>query len=152
HRLHDGANASEIDRSAETLFARSAVNKNCRYPDVLQRARQIRSGQVLIVPPKTHLGRDRNFHRVHHAANELRGLVELSHHGRATADLADFADWTTHVDVDRSDADRFQVDRGIAHFFRHRTEELDREWSIEGASFDQLQSFITFFEERTRVD
>ena len=104
HGLHDGANTGQIHRAAETLLARPAMNKNRGDTGVFERAREVRRGQVFIIPAKPHLGGDGNFHGVDHAFYERGGLVEFSHHRGTAADLADFLHGTAHIDVNGRDA------------------------------------------------
>ena len=70
-----------------------------------------------------------------HAANQVCGAIELRHHGRAPADLADLPHRTAHVDVNRSDAERFQHLRGICHLFGHRAKKLHGERGVPPRSF-----------------
>jgi hypothetical protein len=128
----------------KTLLARAAMHKNRRRARVFQRARQVRRRQVFVVPAQPHFGGDRNFHRVHHAAHQRGGFVQLGHHGRAAADAADLAHRAAHVDVHRRHADGFQIGRRVAHFLRHGAEQLHRQRPVRGAGFDQLERLGIF--------
>ena len=87
HGFDDFADAGEIHRAAKTLFARPAMNKNRGDTGVFQRARQIRRGEIVIVPAEAHFGGDGNFHGVDHAFDERGGFVQFGHHRRAAADF-----------------------------------------------------------------
>ena len=74
----DVANAGQIDRAAEALFARAAMNEDGGDAGVFQRASQIGRGDILIIPTQAHLGRDGNFDRVHHAFGRAAAVFSNS--------------------------------------------------------------------------
>ena len=150
--LNDGANALEIHGAGEALFARAAMNENRGDADIFQRAREIGRGEIFIVPTEPHLGGDGNFHGIDHALDERRGLVQLRHHGRAAADAADLAHRATHVDIDGRNADGFEDNSGIAHFFGNGAEQLHGERTVRRAGFDEFESLWIFLEQRAGVD
>ncbi len=117
-----------------------------------QSLREIWCSKIFIIPPETHLGGDRNLHGVHHSFDELRGLVEFGHHRRAAPDFAHFLHRTTHVDIHRRNADRFQVNGSIAHFFRNRSEQLHGQRSVRRGGLDELERFRILFQQRTGVN
>src|SRR5207244_13310405 len=47
HRLHDGANASEIDTAGKSLLPSAAMDEDSRYSGVFQGAGQLGGGHVL---------------------------------------------------------------------------------------------------------
>jgi hypothetical protein len=150
--LHDRADAGKIDRAAEALLARAAVDKNRGDAGVFEHAGQIGSGEVVVVPAETHFGGDGNFDSLHHAAHEMGGFVEFGHHRGTTADAADFAHRAAHVDVHGGDADGFEIDGGVAHFFGDGAEELDGERTVSGTGFDEFEGLGLFFQERAGID
>ena len=150
--LRDGADAGQIDRAAEALLARAAMDKNGRDARVFQHPRQVRRGQILLVPSQPHFGGDRNFHGVHHAADQLRGLLQFRHHGGASADAADFSHRAAHVDVNRGNADGLEIDGGVAHLFGDGAKQLHGQRTVRRAGFDQLERLGFFFQERAGVD
>ena len=153
HGFDDLADAGEIHRAAETLLARPAMNENRGDAGVLQRARQIRRGQIVVVPAEPHLGGDGNFHGVDHAADERGGFVQFGHHGRAAADVADLADGTAHVDVHGRER---RAIRACAprRAFPPGTE--PKSWTASGESAGRvsisLNAFGIFLEQRAGVD
>ena len=94
--------------SRQTLRARAAVDHDGGDAGVLERAGEIGRGEILVVPAKPHFAGDRNLDGVDHAGNQRGGSFEFGHHRRAAADLADLADGTTHVDIDRDYAFDFK--------------------------------------------
>ncbi len=128
------------------------MDENRGDAGVLQRAGQVRRGEVLVVPAEPHLGGDRDFHGVDHAADKRGGFVQFGHHGRAAADVADLADGAAHVDVNGRDAARFEHLRRVAHFLRHGAEELDGQRRVGGAGLDELEGLFAFLQQRAGVD
>src|ERR1051326_4018183 len=116
HCFNDSTNAFEIDGAAKSLLTGAAVDEDGSYAHRLESPSQIGRCQVFIVPAETHLGGDGNFDRVDHAFDEGSGLVQLGHHRRTAANAADLADRAAHVDIDRIDADAFEILGGGAHF------------------------------------
>ena len=57
-----------------------------------------------------------------------------------------------HVDVHGGNAERFEIDRRVAHFLRHGAEELHGQRSIRRAGFDELERLRILFEQRAGVD
>ena len=150
--LDDGADAGKVHRAAEALFARAAVDENGGDADVFEGTGEVGRGEVLVVPAEAHFGGDGDFNGVDHAFDERGGFTEFGHHGGTAADFADLADGAAHVDIHGGDADGFEVGSGVAHFLGDGAEELDGERGIRGASLDELESFVAFFEERTGID
>ena len=58
-RLDHLADAREIHRPGETLFACPPVNENRRRADIFEHAHQVGCGDVVVIPAETHLGRNR---------------------------------------------------------------------------------------------
>ncbi len=150
--LHDGADAGQADRAGESLRAGAAMDEDGGDAGVFERARQVRGGDVVVVPAEAHLGRNGDLHCLDHAFDEAGGLGEFGHHGGAAADAADLADGATHVDVHGGDAERFEVDRRVAHFFGHGAEQLDGQRSVGGGGFDELEGLGLLLEEGAGVD
>src|SRR5438309_770584 len=53
--FHHGPDAGEVNRPAKTLFARPAVDRQSRDPDLLESASEVRGAPILFVPAKPHL-------------------------------------------------------------------------------------------------
>src|ERR1044071_633535 len=119
HCLRYSAYAGEVDDSAETLLPCAAMNENRSGTCVLERSRQLWSSDIIVIPAQAHLGRDRNLQNVHHSFDQLSGLIQFGHHGRAATDAADLPHRASHIDVHRGNANGFEVKRSITHFLWH---------------------------------
>ncbi|OQB85718.1 MAG: hypothetical protein BWX86_02805 [Verrucomicrobia bacterium ADurb.Bin122] len=152
HRLHDGADAGEIDLAAESLGARAAVYAKCGDALGLQHTGELRRGKVVGIPAQAHLRRHGDFHRGDHAAHECGGLAELGHHRGAAADLHDLAHRAPHVDVDGLGAKLLADDGGVAHLLGYRAEKLDGHWAVVGVARGELERGRVALDERAGVD
>ena len=128
------------------------MDENGGASGIGQGAGEVGCGNVGIIPAESHLSGDGNVQGIHHAAHEGLGLGQLGHHRGSAAGLHHLAHGATHVDVDGGNAKGLEVEGGIAHFFRHRAEELHREWAIGVVALDKLKCLGIAFNERAGVD
>ncbi len=151
-RLHDGADAGEVHRAAETLLSGASVDRDGGDAGIFEGASEVGRGEVFIVPAEPHFGGDGDFHGADHQADESRGFGVIGHHGGAATVLANFADRTTHVDVHGTHTERFEQRGGIAHLFGHGTKQLDGERTVCWPGLDELERFAILLQERAGVD
>src|SRR5579871_3429381 len=100
NRFDDFANSSAIDRTAKSLLARSTVDRNGSYTDLLEFASERRGGQLSAVPTQPHFDSHRNGDRFNNGPNEFHRPIRLTHQTGASADFSDSVDGTAHVDID----------------------------------------------------
>ena len=151
HRGDHRADAGEVHRAGKALGARPSVHEDRGHADVLEHAREVRCGQVVVVPAEPHLRGHGNPHRLDHAPHQRRGLGQFGHHRGPAADFDHFFHRAAHVDIDRFRADFLAENRRVAHFLRHAAEELDGQRPVLARGRHQPERRRIALQQRTGV-
>src|SRR4029078_11989453 len=119
--------AVEADAPAETLRARSAMNRHGGDSNLFKRPGEFVSRDVSVGPAPPHFDAHRNAHGLHDPLDELDRFVAPAHHAGPRAIFDDFIHRAAHVDVDRRYATGLEQPRRFDHHPGLTAEDLDGE-------------------------
>src|SRR5262249_25898743 len=99
-RFDNGANSFQINRAAESLGARPAVDRDRGNAELLEFALRGRARIPPAAPPQPHLDRDGNLYTSHPPRDEAAGTVGVAHQSRPTPSARDLGHRAAHIDID----------------------------------------------------
>ena len=109
------------------LRRRPSVHRHRCRAGVLNPPGQVRRVELVRIPARAHLDRDRNLHRLRHRAHDARRVLGLAHQAAAGVVLGDLRHRAAHVDVDDVGAHALDDLRGGRHLLGIAAEDLDRD-------------------------